>query len=233
MSISAIQTATFSNMSSLYLILTALRSLDTELWNWNRTLFPTDPNWGKEDRLYQVLLTSWYRTHRIFLADLAIICHQRLAELENLSHDLAIWEHTDLAQNAVDEICARIPYDFDIDNPRQRKPHVKPRVVPEAKITYLYHGSFEYPLLVCSMIWTLPQARQEEINAARRECARNCGMQRPWRTFPKVLTYLPAEQRDGWVRYKRSFKNRLEAADTERQIAATSWVQRRQKTRLS
>jgi hypothetical protein len=62
-------------------------------------------------------------------------------------HDLAIWEHTDVAQNAVDEICARIPYDFDFDDPRRRKPHVRPRVVPEAKISYLYHALFEYPLL--------------------------------------------------------------------------------------
>jgi Fungal Zn(2)-Cys(6) binuclear cluster domain/Fungal specific transcription factor domain len=228
LSISAIQTATHSSIPSIYSILAEIRSIDTSLWDWNRTLLPTDPHWGQEDRLYQMLLTSWYRTHRIFLADLAIISHQRLAELENKPHDLAIWEYTDVAQNAVDEICARIPYDFDVDDPRRRKPHVKPRVVPEAKITYLYHASFEYPLLVCSMVWTLPQVRHQGIAAARRECSRNCGLQRPWRTYPKVLIYLPAEQRAGWIQYKESFGSRLGAAEDERRIAAECWVTKRQ-----
>ena len=226
-SISAIQTATYSEIAVLYSILAEIRDIDNELWNWNRTLLPADPKWGEEDRLYQMLTTSWYRTHRIFLADLAIICHQRLAELENESHDLAIWEHTDLAQNVVDEICGGIPYDFEVDNPRQRKPHLKPRVVPEAKITYFYHATFEYPLLVCSMVWTLSPLRQRGIAAARKECARHCGLQRPWRAYPKVLIYLPAEQRTRWIRYKQTFDQRLHVADEERKLVANNWFKRR------
>lgn len=230
-SISAVQTAVHSETPAIYAILAKIRAIDNKLWIWNRSLLHADPQWGEEDRLYQMLTTSWYRTHRIFLCDLAIICHQRLAELENESHDLAIWGHVDLAQNAVDEMCGRLPYDFEIDDPRKRKPHLKPRLVPEAKITYLYHASFEHPLLICSMIWTLPATRQRGIAAARRECARNCGLDRPRRIYPKVLIYLPAEQRTRWIHYRQAFEQRLDAAEAERKSAASVWIQRRAKAR--
>jgi hypothetical protein len=223
-SYAAVRTAK-SDIPAVYKILEEVVTIDRELWNWQKSLLPTDPKWGQGDRLYQMLITSWYRTHRIFLADLAIICHQRLAELEKQNHDLAIWEHVDVAQNAVAEICGRIPYR--IGGLRKQESHLQPRIIPEARITYLYHASLEYPLLVCSMVWTLPEARKRGIEEARQKCARYCGLKRPWSTYPEVLIYLPTDQRAKWIRRKEAFGERLGAADAERRAAAERWVKSR------
>src|SRR2546423_1464926 len=78
-------------------------------------------------------------------------------------------------------ICVCIPYSFGTANLRKRKPDVKLRVVLDAKITYLYHASFEtrpLPFLVCGMVWTLPPFRRKSIEAARKQCTHTCGLER-------------------------------------------------------
>jgi hypothetical protein len=147
-----------SDHESIISIPSEIYALDRELLAWNSSL----PHglWGEKDHLYQMLTTSLFRTHRIFLADLSIRCYQRLNELDGQSYDEEIWRHVDETQNTIDNICVRIPYNFAPDNPRKRNPRVSPRIIPDAKITYLYHASFEYPLLVASMVWTLPTFRK-------------------------------------------------------------------------
>ena len=200
-SISSLQLLTSPpNHHSINSILAEIDTLDRELLAWNSSL--PHGEWGEQDHLYQTLTTSYFRTHRIFLADLSIRCYQRLVELDDQNYDKEIWRHVDDAQNAIDNICVRIPYSFGTDNPRKRKPNVEPRVVPNAKTTYLYHASFEYPLLVASMVWTLPPFRQRGIEAARRQCANACGLARPRRNYPKVLVYLTPDERARYIHFR-------------------------------
>jgi hypothetical protein len=200
-SVSSLQLLTNpSDHDSITSILSEIDALDQELLAWNSSL----PHgvWGERDHLYQMLTTSWFRTHRIFLADLSIRCYQCLAELDCQPYDTEIWRHVDEAQNAIDNICVRIPYNFAPDNPRKRKPAISPRIVPEAKITYLYHASFDYPLLVASMVWTLPPFRQKGIETARKQCANACGLAKPRRKYPKVLVFLTQEERARYIRFR-------------------------------
>jgi hypothetical protein len=189
-----------SDHDSITFILCEIYALDQELLAWNLSL----PHgvWGKQDRLYQMLTTSWFRTHRIFLADLSIRCYQRLAELDGQTYDNQIWRHVDEDQNTIDNTCVRIPYSFAPDNPGKRKPSVLPRIVPDAKITYLYHASIEYPLLVASMVWTLPPFRQKSVETARKQCANACGLAKPRRKYPKVLVYLTPDERGRYIRFR-------------------------------
>jgi len=180
-------------------IMSEVQKLDQELLDWNSSL---PLGWGKDDHLYQLLTTSWFRTHRIFLADLAIRCLQLLAQLEERSRDEEIWQQVDQAQNAIDEICVRAPYTFGTDKPHLRKPHIQPRIVPEARLTYLYHSSFDYPLLVANMVWTLPPFRQRGIEEARDQCAKACGLNTPRKKYPKVLVYLTAEERERYIQHR-------------------------------
>ena len=180
-------------------ILSDIGILNSEFLAWNASLLPS---WGEEDHLYQLLITSWFRTHRVFLADLAIRCFQLLAEIEGKEQDEQIWKRIDQAQNAIDEICVRTPYGFGEDKHELRRPNVSPRTIPTANLTYLYHSSFDCPLLVASMVWTLPQFRQKGIDRARMECARACGLSQPRKRYPKALVCVSKEERERYIQHR-------------------------------
>ena len=182
-------------------ILAEIQSLNNDLMSWSSSL---PSGWHEAQHLYQLLTTTWFLTHRIFLADLSIRCLQLLSQIDQAptSRDDDIWGHVDLAQNAIDEICVRAPYNFGTDRPRLRKPAIPAPAKSAEKLTYLYHASTDYALLIASMVWTLPPFRQAGIEQARLECARACGLSKPRKQYPKVLIYLTAEERERYIEHR-------------------------------
>ena len=168
-----------------------IETLESELSMWKASV-PDEEGFGGS--MYQLLLLSWYQTHRIFLADLAIRYLHLLAELTQESHIEEIWNQVDVAQSSVNEICIGAYSVYSSSDSAE---------VPSATgLTYLYHSSFDYSLLVASMVDTLPQSRQNGIVEARRECAAACGLDEPRKTYSKVLVVLSPEEKQQYVDYR-------------------------------
>ena len=168
-----------------------IETLERELSMWNASV-PNEKGFG--GNMYQLLTMSWYQTHRIFLADLAVRCLQLLAELTLESHIEEIWDQVDAAQSSVNEICIRA---YTVYNSSDGT-----TVPSKTGSTYLYHSSFDYPLLVASMVDTLPQSRQSGIDEARKQCAAACGLKESRKTYSKVLVVLSPDEKQRYVGHR-------------------------------
>ena len=168
-----------------------IETLESELSMWKASV-PDEEGFGGS--MYQLLIMSWHQTHRMFLADLAVRCLQLLAALTQESHIEEICAQVDVAQSAVNEICSRAHTVYNSSDGAE--------VRSTTGWTYLYHSSFDYSLLVVSMVDTLPQSRQKGIEEARSECAAACGLDEPRKTYPKVLVVLSLEEKQQYVDHR-------------------------------
>ena len=116
-----------------------------------------------------------FRAHRIFLRDLCVKCHTKLSELDGVDRDEQIGRNAELVQEMVDTMCASIPYTFGDDDPAARAVE-RTVVVPHVEIDFFHHLSFSFPLLVSSMVDSLPAKQKEGIEVARWTCAEMSGL---------------------------------------------------------
>lgn len=168
-----------------------IETLESELSTWKASV-PDEEGFGGS--MYQLLIMSWYQTHRIFLADLAVQCLRLLAEVTQESHIEEIWTQVDVAQSSVNEICIGA-YTVYRSSDSAETPST-------TGLTYLYHSSFDYALLVANMVDTLPQSRHNGVVEARRECAAACGLDEPRKTYSKVLVVLSPEEKQQYVDHR-------------------------------
>ena len=176
-------------------LLAHLESLDQSFADWWQQSLPE--TWSQTNEIDQFLSKNLVRVYHIFAEDLRVRCLRILAMMDGKIRRMEIISSAIKARQAVDEICATMPYDFTPDDPSARAPHVHRIAVPSVESDLVSHLAFSFPLLVTTMVDAgIPKAQREGIKRARRACSQSVGIADPVRNFPRVLVEMGPYQHE-------------------------------------
>jgi hypothetical protein len=133
---------TRSLISRIQNILSRAESLSESFTEWSGS-FPNGR--PRSEDLYEVHSMNLTRASRIFLEDLRVRCYRALNQLgggDNHKTMDDIARSASRTRQAVDEICATLPYDLRSDCPSERVPYVEKTAVPTVEVDRFYHTSF-------------------------------------------------------------------------------------------
>jgi hypothetical protein len=155
-----------SELAVINNLLASAKATEKEFSSWCGSL---PPDYRARTDFYTVCAQNIYRCHQIFIQDVKMQCYQLMSTLTEFTYGNKIARSVTTAREMVDKICATTPYEFGDDDPRAREGNavMAAQDIPETKVTLAFHVTFNPPLLIASMVSSIPDMQREGIIAAR------------------------------------------------------------------